>query len=146
MLEAALHFVNGVDDVRPLLDSAGNPDGYLFILRHFQTLMELRNWKDVLKSLSFEDDRLGVKEEDDCSARNYMKTTISESPKGKGAGGRGGGRGRGKGRGRGRGKGVKKLDFDPEETCHGGFERYEDEDDGFGGFGGGGSSKMIGAF
>lgn len=133
-----------MDDIRPLADRKGNPTGFLLVLRHFSNLFELRNWRDVCSSLSFEDTRLGVQEEDDASPSNCMKTTLNPNPgkgKGKGKGPGPGGKGVGRGRGKGRGRTLKRQieGVDLEEKCHGGFEDDDEEDESFGGGYGGGS-------
>ena len=137
--------MDGVDDIRPLADEAGKPTGFLLVLRHFTNLMELRNWRDVCSSLSFEDDRLGVREEDDTSPSNFMKTTLNQTPvKGKGKGKGPGVRGVGKGRGRGRTvrRQIDGVDF--EERCNGGFGEDDEEDESFGGGNGGGGGGGYG--
>jgi len=96
LLQNLLQFQEGVDEARPVGEDEDHVQGWLFILRHFGDLAELRGFAACLREVSFQEEPLLVGERVD-----YLHTLPSpgKSPSKRGGKRTGAGRPRGSCRG-----------------------------------------------
>ena len=134
-MQLILNFCVGVDEQRKITN--GSSAGYGFVLRHFSSLGELRQWRDAFMEFLAGPDFLIHEATDFNPERNKMSPKSSKTSTASG-----------KKRGRPPGsKNKAKPGSEPPAWCRGDYQDRSsggnDRDDGFGGNGGGGYGVVV---
>jgi len=96
LLQPILLYRAGTDEARPVGADENNIHGWLFILRHFEDLAELRNFANSLQEISFKGEHLLVGERNDVQqpqpspSKKGGKRGGAGRPRGSCKGGKGG--------------------------------------------------------